>query len=403
MHRIDGPGATVTNRFTDGDPLTGVVATVVTDDWLNDVQEELISILAAAGITPAKGAQNQILAALRLLGTQSPVLSDIGSVNAYRAANAFPLNGTTLVNGTRQRVIFGTTNTGASSYQADATPAFPIYGLNNSPLQGGEILANSIGYLVFSVSAVINSGNGAWVLTDLIGAPQQVAPATKSQHAMQLGQATGRLAAMQVFASSGTYTPTTGMVSVIFRMVGGGGAGGGLTTPSAGNISMGAPGSSGSYAEGRFLAAAIGASQAVTVGAGGVAVVNASGGAGGSSSVGSLMTAPGGPGGSILNNQVPGVSNGNGTPAGTPTGANIVQSIGNCTKLCTSSSASSGQPGGGGDSIFGPGAIPPILNGPGIAALNYGAGGSGVVAGSGGTAQKGGDGKSGIVIAYEYF
>lgn len=61
MHRIDGPGATAENRFTDGDPVAGTRATVVTDDFMNDVQEELISILAAAGVTPVKGTQNQLL------------------------------------------------------------------------------------------------------------------------------------------------------------------------------------------------------------------------------------------------------------------------------------------------------------------------------------------------------
>jgi hypothetical protein len=67
MHRIDGPGATVDNKFTDGNPTGGVSATVVTDDWLNDVQEELLSILAAVQITPVKGTQNQVLAAIRRL------------------------------------------------------------------------------------------------------------------------------------------------------------------------------------------------------------------------------------------------------------------------------------------------------------------------------------------------
>ena len=61
MHRIDGPGATAENRFTEGDPVAGTPATVVTDDFMNDVQEELISILAAAGVTPVKGTQNQLL------------------------------------------------------------------------------------------------------------------------------------------------------------------------------------------------------------------------------------------------------------------------------------------------------------------------------------------------------
>lgn len=67
MHRIDGPGATVDNRFTDGDPVGGVQATMVTDDWANDVQEELMSILTAAGVAPVKGTQNQVLSALTTL------------------------------------------------------------------------------------------------------------------------------------------------------------------------------------------------------------------------------------------------------------------------------------------------------------------------------------------------
>jgi len=67
MHRIDGPGATVDNRFTDGDPVGGVQATMVTDDWANDVQEELMSILVAGGVAPVKGTQNQVLSALTTL------------------------------------------------------------------------------------------------------------------------------------------------------------------------------------------------------------------------------------------------------------------------------------------------------------------------------------------------
>lgn len=67
MHRIDGPGATADNRFTDGDPTGSVPATVVTDDWLNDVQEEILSVLTDQNITPAKGTQNQLLAAIKKL------------------------------------------------------------------------------------------------------------------------------------------------------------------------------------------------------------------------------------------------------------------------------------------------------------------------------------------------
>lgn len=83
MHRIDGPGATVDNRFTDGDPVSGVQATMVTDDWANDVQEELMSILTAGGVTPVKGAQDQVLKALGgLIRTQN--------LTAFTTAGAAP-------------------------------------------------------------------------------------------------------------------------------------------------------------------------------------------------------------------------------------------------------------------------------------------------------------------------
>lgn len=65
MHKIDGPGATADYKFTEGDPAGGVPATVVTADWLNEIQGELISILAARGIPPVKGTQNQVLTAIQ--------------------------------------------------------------------------------------------------------------------------------------------------------------------------------------------------------------------------------------------------------------------------------------------------------------------------------------------------
>lgn len=70
MHRIDTPTATGDGRFTEGDPLVPIPATVVSADWLNSVQEELVSTLLAAGIAPDKTNNAQLLAAIRqLVGT----------------------------------------------------------------------------------------------------------------------------------------------------------------------------------------------------------------------------------------------------------------------------------------------------------------------------------------------
>lgn len=78
MHRIDVPSATVDDKFTEGSPTGGVPATTVSASWLNDVQEELISILTAAGITPVKGDQDQVLTAINLL--TSLALASSGAV-----------------------------------------------------------------------------------------------------------------------------------------------------------------------------------------------------------------------------------------------------------------------------------------------------------------------------------
>lgn len=69
MHRIDGPGATVDGKFTEGNPAAGVPATVVTAAWMTDVQEELISVLSTAGIAPVKGTQDQLLKAIRTIAS----------------------------------------------------------------------------------------------------------------------------------------------------------------------------------------------------------------------------------------------------------------------------------------------------------------------------------------------
>ena len=83
----------------------------------------------------------------------------------------------------------------------------------------------------------------------------------------------GRLLNIQTFTTAGvfTYTPTSGMRSIYFRMTGGGGGGGGGAATGAGQDAVGGGGASGSYSEGEFTSASVGASQTVTIGAAGSA------------------------------------------------------------------------------------------------------------------------------------
>ncbi|MDI2595035.1 hypothetical protein POF45_26960 [Pseudomonas sp. 681] len=315
------------------------------------------------------------------------VLADTGSAaNIYSAVNAVPYTSGTIAHGIRQCVQFAHANTGASSYGPDGIGPFPIYNLNLLPLQGGEISLRGVGNMVFIVDSAVNGGNGAFILLNCTGS----AP-------------TGRLINVQTFTSSGTYTPTPGMVSCVIEVQGGGAGGAGATVPSAGNVSLGAPGLSGAYGRGRFSAASVGSSQTVTVGAGGAGGVGAAGTVGGSSSVGGLISAPGGIAGGVLNNQVPPQYNGNGTTTAQPTGANISGNSGTGSGLSYAQSSSFGYGGYGGASNYGGGlSVTAINSGSGSAANNYGAGGGGVCAGSGSAILTGGGGKSGIVTIWEY-
>ena len=64
MHRIDSSGATADNRFTDGNKTLGIPATIVDAAWMNSVQEELVNLLAQAGIAPDKATTTQLFTAL---------------------------------------------------------------------------------------------------------------------------------------------------------------------------------------------------------------------------------------------------------------------------------------------------------------------------------------------------
>lgn len=87
MHRIDSYGATADNRFTDGDPVVPTPPTVVKDDWLNSVQEEIAHAVEAAGIVLDKEDNQQLWKAIlsrffgRKINTTAPLTGggDLGA------------------------------------------------------------------------------------------------------------------------------------------------------------------------------------------------------------------------------------------------------------------------------------------------------------------------------------
>jgi hypothetical protein len=262
--------------------------------------------------------------------------------------------------------------------------------------QGGSGLATRTAHAV-------QVGNGISAIT-------QVAPGTAGQALISAGASsdpvwgypTGSLIGVQVFTSSGTYTPDAGTASVIVAVLGGGGGGGGVGSPGASNYDAAAGGAAGAYSVGRITSSFSGVTVTVgAAGSGGAAGANA-GTAGGTSSFGTLIVAGGGSGGAT----------GGGSTSVSftqpPTGGTVT-TAGNLF-------AGSGAPGGfgitspsqgvafggfGGSSVLGAGGATGV-NGAGGNSSTRGAGGGGASQATTGASVAGGNGGAGLVVVYEY-
>jgi hypothetical protein len=209
---------------------------------------------------------------------------------------------------------------------------------------------------------------------------------------------------VQVFTSSGTYTPSANMLYCIVELVGGGGGGGGSLSTTYGGV--GAGGGGGGYSRKLLSAASIGASQTVTIGAGGNGGTPGNSGGNGSSTLfGSIFQANGGNGGTSTPGGA-GTSVIYGATGGTATGGdiNIVGSSGGSASYGNSVAHVSGY---GGFSIYG-GSAPQVYaisnpqNRDGFDGLSYGGGGSGSSSYSSGSNNTGGAGADGVCIITEF-
>ncbi len=92
MHRIDGPGATVDNLWTAGNPTTGTPRTTFTAEWFNAVQEEIAKTIEVSGIELDKEDNTQLHAAIAAMissavgGVVSPTPS--GGIMSYAGSTA---------------------------------------------------------------------------------------------------------------------------------------------------------------------------------------------------------------------------------------------------------------------------------------------------------------------------
>lgn len=150
MHRIDSSSATSDNRFTEGSPTGGIPATVVTDDWLNDVQENIVNVILSSGGTLTKGRSADLYDAIRRLA----VSSISGSATSVSGAIQFKLT-----NGTIVQIVYGRitlnvpTGIGSSVDVPFSFPAaFPtsapmiVPGNNNSGANDSEVGESIVGF-----------------------------------------------------------------------------------------------------------------------------------------------------------------------------------------------------------------------------------------------------------------
>ncbi|RDK01616.1 hypothetical protein [Paraburkholderia lacunae] len=402
------PAAAATQGyFTNGNPGTGVPATILDADFLNMTMMELVNIVTAAGLTLSKTTYNQVLLAIKRLVQNQAVLTDTGAVNAYTAVNVPPLTAGTWTNGVTQQIVVAHTNTGASTYSPDALTAIPIYGLGLQPLQGNEMFAGGTAIMMKQTIAGVNSGNPIAVLLECSGGAQQIPAATQPLHALQAGQALGLYLGTQVITASGTYTPGTYTVAgrsvtatkARFRGTASGGAGGGASATGSGQASAGGGGSAGNPFE--FLVTSGLASQTITVGAAGLGVSGANGGNGGDLVIGSYATIRGGKGGGLGGTLAtfPGVSS-NGVFNATSTFGSVTAILNTLGQvggngICFSTGATLN--GDGGTSPYGSGGRTAAANGNG-----YGAGGMGTGNGQSAAAAAGNQGAPAIMFVDEY-
>lgn len=209
------------------------------------------------------------------------------------------------------------------------------------------------------------------------------------------GQA-GRLLNVQAFTSSGTYTPTSGATKALVIVQSPGGGGGGCSATAAGQVCQASGGSGGSYAEAWWTSLS---SQTVTIGTtgSGGAAGNNNGATGGTTSLGTIVSCPGGVGGvGSAGVAPPSGQSGAASPSGcTVTGATtLVNKPGGVAPPAPSQSTSVYFASQGGSAMLG--------SGTGGTGVGFGAGGAGAAIGPSAAAAAGSNAAAGEAFVFEY-
>lgn len=359
-------------------PLTYKVGQV----WFNSVDQTIWYLDTFSNMKTGSNPTGQLQATWVEVGSASDILTitgDDGNAVSPTAGN-IGLEGLVVDNGTHAKAVF-TEKSATSLEKIDVQVSAAIAATDRTKV--GLSAFSNVDFAVDANGFVTLKGDG-------LPAIQKVVVQTST-----------------TFPVPGTYTPTPNMQYCIVELVGGGGGGGGVASTDANTAAAAAGGGGGGYARRLLTAAQIGVSQVATIGVGGTggAAGNNNGIAGGTTSLGALLSATGGSGGNgtagatVTSSTAAGVGGG----VGSSGDINLQgQNSGGGHVWFNAASFAFGLSGDGGNSYFGPGTTGGSGNNNGGNGT-VGAGGAGATANpSNGTGQAGGNGGDGFMIITEF-
>lgn len=257
----------------------------------------------------------------------------------------------------------------------------------NKALRQATVMANVLAQFIADSANVdvLDNGNTAAILSNL-------------KNSMP-----GRLLGVQVVTSSALITKSAGAKKWRIRALGAGAGSSAAPATAAGQVSISNGGGAGAYAEGIYDVSAL-SSATVTIGSGGVGgtAISPNGGDGGTTSVGTLISAPGGKAGLSAGPANPPFQPVANTNSNSPTGWNIIGTSGSGSEAAVAVSTSYAAGSRGANSQLGVGGSIPAINTPANTGGGYGSGASGCSNGVSQSLNPGASGRDGIVIIEEY-
>ncbi len=341
MYRIDnatslpamptpGPiGPNPDSFFTKGDPTTALNATIVDDDWLNSIQEEICNVIELTGGTLTKGVYTQLYDAIQTLLQNVPYTTSSTVANTYTAS--FSPAFSDYDTGKVFVIKFTHGNTGAATLNINGLGAKNLKRLDGNALIANDIYDGMIALMAYDGTNIqvlnlnqqhlpyaasttasntytatlnpialgyttgmsflikfTNANTGAATLNVKgLGAKDIKRP---DGSALQAGDIKAGMVAhfsydgtnlqllnvtssprniTDIFTSSDTFTAPTGVYKVFVKAWGAGGSGGG--SKEATTSASGSGGGGGAYVEG-WVDVVPGVGYAITIGSGGAGV-----------------------------------------------------------------------------------------------------------------------------------